>query len=84
MHHYDRPHPYNASKWSYKKQPGAIYDTEVKAGVATVEEYVTETEEYTEIRREVSSAAEESKDDPIMDNGEWWIFGQFRVGMGQF
>jgi hypothetical protein len=51
VQHYDRPHPRNAPKWSYKGQPGAVYDTEVEAGGATAEEYVTETEEYTEVRR---------------------------------
>ena len=51
VQYYDRPHPYNAPKWSYKAQPGMVYDTEVKAGVTTAEKYVTKTEEYTEVRR---------------------------------
>ena len=51
MQHYDRLHPYNALKQSYKAQPSIVYDTEVEAGVTTAEEYVTETEEYTEVRR---------------------------------
>ena len=63
MQHYDWPH---APKWSYKAQPGAVYDTEVEAA----EEYLTETDEYIEIERGVSSAAEESDDDPVMDDGE--------------
>ena len=46
------------------------YDTEIEAGVTTAEEYVTETEECTEVRRGVSSAVKESEDDPVMDNGE--------------
>ena len=84
MQHYDRPHPHNAPKWSYKGQPDAVYDTEVEAGDATAEEYVTETEEYTEVRRGVSFTAEESKDDSIMDDGEWWIFGRFGMRTDQF
>ena len=47
-----------------------VYDTEVEAGVITAEEYVTETEEYIEVERGVSSAAKESEDDPVMDDGE--------------
>ena len=47
MQHYDWPHPHNAPKWSYKAQPGAVYDTEVKAA----EEYLTETDEYIEVER---------------------------------
>ena len=68
--HYDRPHPYNAPKWSYKAQPGMVYDTEIEAGVTTAEKYVTETEEFTKVRRGVSSAVEESEDDPVMDDSE--------------
>ena len=70
MQHYDRPHPHNAPKWSYKAQPDVVYDTEVEAGVTTAEEYVTETEEYIKVERGVLSTAEESEDDPVMDDGE--------------
>ena len=66
MQHYDRLHPHNAPKLSYKVQPGAVYDTEVEAA----EEYLTETDEYIEVERGVSSAAKESEDDFIMDDGE--------------
>ena len=52
--------------------------------VEAAEEYVTETEEYTEVRKGVSSAAEESEDDLVMDDGEWWIFGRFGMRTGRF
>ena len=47
MQHYDQLHPHNAPKWSYKAQPGAVYDTEVEAA----EEYLTETDEYIKVKR---------------------------------
>ena len=66
MQHYDWPHPHNAPKWSYKAQPSAVYDTEVEAA----EKYLTETDEYIEVERGVSSAAKESNNDPVIDDGE--------------